>query len=281
MSEVKYKKCHKFFGKQMLQIHFSEFLNVNETLIMGTLNKKFQAVYSSDVIWDRLFHKRFKKIRIVRKPGEAMETNKFNASKERLRYISAIRTCIDLKNQVFVPKDDDSYQTVFCGYLGPMPISNDIYKLYNNDKQDLLSFTNGPLYYEDKLSQLCGISKPNFYEFHYMNNLLDSYTILVNRYIPQTYKRFEKYIGYFKEHRVRNLVVIENLANPETMLEKIETYSYSEEEKAEIKSLAKEQRPFPELEKFLETFPSTIHIQISNVSKESIDEMFNAILSVS
>jgi hypothetical protein len=100
------------------------------------------------------------------------------------------------------------------------------------EKQDLLSFTNGRLYYEDRLSSLSCLSKPKFYEGSHLNKLFDSYTLLVNRYITSTFKNLPKYADYFARLGVTNIIVIENTSNPEMQVEKLDRYS--EEERKEI-----------------------------------------------
>ena len=68
--------------------------------------------------------------------------------------------------------------------LGPMLVDEEILKTYG-PKIDILAFCNSFLYFNEVFSYLSNYSDPRFTEKD--SSYHDSFTILVNRYIPKTY----------------------------------------------------------------------------------------------
>lgn len=71
----------------------------------------------------------------------------------------------------------------------------EILKTYNQNC-DLLSFVNSVLYFDEILSSLSTMSVPNFYKQAKASNV-DSFTILVNKQIPKTYRNLNDIAEYF------------------------------------------------------------------------------------
>ena len=191
-----------------------------------------------------------------------------------------MKTCKDFTNKIFKPDSENKYETVFCGYLGPMPLSEEITSVYGVH-QDLLSFCNCYLYYENNLCSLSTLSHPNFFTSDVFKTSIDSFTILVNRYLPKTYAKLDNYYEYFNKFNVRNIVVIENTAIPDVTPEGKLSHM-KPEDLVEVANRVEDNRDsFPELDSFLELVTEAKHIQVDVVSIDSINQVFNAILSVS
>ena len=191
-----------------------------------------------------------------------------------------MKTCTDFKNKIFKPSNNHKYETVFCGYLGPMPLTKEISNVYGFH-QDLLSFCNCYLYYQNNLCSLSTLSHPNFYKSEVFKTSIDSYTILVNRYLPKTFSKLGLYYDYFNRFNVQNIIIIENTSIPDITPEGKLSHLKPEDLSEIANRIEDYQYSFPELENFKELIPGIRHIQVEEVSINSINQVFNAILSVS
>lgn len=135
--------------------------------------------------------------------------------------------------------------------LGLMPIDDEIEKTYCA-KIDILALCNCFLYFKEEFSCLHNFSDPNFFTKD-LQTANDSYTIMVNKYLPSTYTKLDKYAKFIIKHGLqKNVVIIENTFKPD--FKDLQNHyllkSMSQENKDQIEKLIEDDPPFEELRAF-------------------------------
>lgn len=171
-------------------------------------------MFSSDLVWAKVFQKNFSKIRIVYNIEPKNMKKEGNHIKRR--YLSAMSQVKDVNLQVFEAEDGHQYQIMIHGYLQKTPVHDDIVQIYGKH-QDIFSFFNCHLFYEDKLSTVTLFSVPRFYERLHLLNKVDTILIAVNRYYPRTFDDLYKIAASAKELDLNKIMIVENVGLPDEM----------------------------------------------------------------
>jgi len=250
---------------------------INKMLL---LNKYFYEIYSNDIVWNHIFHKRFTKYRIITKDDLAGKslTEKNELGKKRKRFISAMKTAKDMKLEAFRPAAEDCYDVVVTGFLEYMPIENVIKDTYG-PSQDIFSFFNCNFFYEETVSLL------TFYHSPYLNDSYrkintDCFVLAFNRYFPDTIKHLEQ-VKKLLDLKYENILVLENSHVPadlEIMQERL-TEEEFEELKHNIDNV--DQNVNDSIDSFIQSIPEENFMKVDICSNENINEVFLRIISFS
>lgn len=207
----------------------------------------------------------------------------------------------DVNLQVFEAEDGHQYQIMIHGYLQKTPVHDDIVQIYGKH-QDIFSFFNCHLFYEDKLSTVTLFSVPRFYERLHLLNKVDTILIAVNRYYPRTFDDLYKIAASAKELDLNKIMIVENVGLPDEMQivelkKKEESTTTSNPEKKftfddvqkrmehfeELKDTQDDSEyGFPELAQFKEKcgIEDMVHIKVDITSQDTINEVLCGCLRI-